>query len=337
VLALISLVAALSPISSVIEFPGAKEPQLALVDGSKIGLTFGAEDGLYFTSANVADLKFSEPVKIGSAGKLALGMRRGPRIASAGSKVVVSAVYGQQGKGQDGDLLAWTSDDKGRTWKGPSPISDDAGAAREGLHGMAASTSGRFGCAWLDLRNGKTEIWFSESKDGSTWSKNRMVYRSSTGSVCECCHPSVAYNGDTAYVMFRNSVSGFRDMYLASSQPDGSFLTATKLGTGTWQLNACPMDGGALSSAGGLRTVWRRDQTIYACEPGKPEVAIGEGVQAWRSGSGIVFLEKRNGRLIYENKGQKKVLSENANDPVIVGDPEVVAYEEAGRIVVARP
>ena len=47
-------------------------------------------------------------------------------------------------------------------------------------------------------------------------------------------------------VMWRNWLGGSRDMYLARSRDGVTFSKPEKLGTGTWQINACPMDGGGL-------------------------------------------------------------------------------------------
>ncbi|KAJ3054740.1 hypothetical protein HK102_011471, partial [Quaeritorhiza haematococci] len=48
--------------------------------------------------------------------------------------------------------------------------------------------------------------------------------------------------------MWRNSLKGARDLFLADSSDGGrTFSPAEKLGRGTWPLNACPMDGGAVA------------------------------------------------------------------------------------------
>ena len=55
------------------------------------------------------------------------------------------------------------------------------GSAAEGLHGMAANNN-EVACAWLDHRDGGTEIFASVSQDGGeNWSANTMVYTSPSG------------------------------------------------------------------------------------------------------------------------------------------------------------
>lgn len=111
--------------------------------------------------------------------------------------------------------------------------------------------------------------------------KNVLVYASPSGSVCQCRHPTIAMapNGQI-HVMFRNELEGARDMYVVSSADGGrSFKTAEKLGGGTWMLNACPMDGGAmaLDSSGRVETVRRREKTLFSGGLGQREDSLGSG------------------------------------------------------------
>jgi hypothetical protein len=323
----------------------AKEPQVALSGSGKVYVTYGAGNTVYCSVSGDGGKTYGGPVKVAEAGSLSLGMRRGPRVAATDKAVVITAVYGQQGKGRDGEVLAWRSSDDGRTWKGPATVSDVAGAAREGLHGMAASPDGTLACAWLDLRKGKTELYSSLSRDGgATWSANRLVYRSPDGTICECCHPSLTYDvKGRLFVMWRNWLGGSRDMYLCRSDDGGrTFSAAQKLGQGTWPLNACPMDGGAVavSKSGAVSTFWRRERQMYLCTPGKPEQRIGDGEQGWMaltaSGPHVTWLERRNGALLASIPGQPGpiTLAGEADDPVVAASPTgdtVVIVWKAGK------
>jgi hypothetical protein len=318
----------------------AQEPQVASV-GRQVFVACGAGDRLYVLGSEDGGKTFGAPVALPAAGKLALGMRRGPRIAVAGKEVVVSAVYGKAGGGKDGDLLAWRSADGGKVWQGPVAVNDVPGAAREGLHAMAASPGGKLACVWLDLREGKTEIWESVSSDqGRSWSKNLRVYRSPDGTICECCHPSVAFGPKgEMYVMFRNWLGGARDMYLAKSTTDGkSFEPAQKLGRGTWPLNACPMDGGAIAigPSGDVTTVWRRAGHVYLCRPGQDEVDLGEGRQPWAtcSVSGIRAVWLREGQVAGIGGPAKPTPGPGKNPVMCTLGGRAVAFwaDDSGRI-----
>jgi hypothetical protein len=70
-------------------------------------------------------------------------------------------------------------------------------------------------------------------------------------------------------------------MYLARSRDGITFSKPEKLGTGTWKLNACPMDGGALALLNNrVVTVWRRGHDIFLASPGEKEERFGTGRNA---------------------------------------------------------
>ena len=64
-----------------------------------------------------------------------------------------------------------------------------------------------------------TKLYGARSRDGGvTWSKNVLIYESPDGTICQCCHPSAAFDpGGQVLVMWRNCLGGARDMYLKSS------------------------------------------------------------------------------------------------------------------------
>ena len=114
-------------------------------------------------------------------------------------------------------------------------VNDVPGAPTEGLHALAADSKGVLFAAWLDKRGKGTQLYGARSTDGgATWSKNVHIYNSPEGTICECCHPSIAIDAaGQILVMWRNSMGGSRDMYLARSRDGVSFSKPEKLGTGT--------------------------------------------------------------------------------------------------------
>lgn len=106
--------------------------------------------------------------------------------------------------------------------------------------------------------------------------------------------------------MWRNLIDGNRDMYVATSKDEGErFGSAKKLGIDSWQLDACPMDGGdiAANSNGDLLTVWRRDRSIYSAGHGlKLEKFLGRSEQpsivAASSKYFITWVDRRAGGLL---------------------------------------
>ena len=171
-----------------------RQPQLA-IQGRQVALTFGAGNAIYFASSRDSGATWTKPIPVFSGGQLALGMRRGPRIAISGDAIVISAVVGVKGKGADGDLVAWRSVDGGRTWASGKTVNDVPSSAREGLHAMAAGGNNTLFATWLDLRKKGTRLYGSVSHDGgASWSANRLVYESPSGTVCQCCHPTHRQN-----------------------------------------------------------------------------------------------------------------------------------------------
>jgi hypothetical protein len=271
-------------LAAAVTFAGT-QPQLAAI-GEQVYLTFGSAKTVSVARSIDGGATFSAPVALPPAGKLSLGMRRGPRIAATPRTVLVAAIAGAKGGGADGDVVLYRSTDGGRTWAAPLVVNDVPGAAREGLHGLAANDAGLVAVAWLDLREKGTRVYVAVSRDhGATWSADTLAYASPSGSVCECCHPSVAIApGGRIAVLFRNHRDGARDMYLVESRDGGStFGAATKQGQGTWPLQACPMDGGgAVATDTATWTAWRRDDAVYTTSlrgsgSGGSEVKLGPG------------------------------------------------------------
>jgi len=328
------------------EFQSAKEPQVAVENDGRVYVAFGMRNAVYLSISNDAGKSYGNPIKIAEVGSLALGMRRGPRIALSHRTIVISAIGGVQGRGRDENLLSWRSSDIGKTWSGPARVNDVEASAREGLHAMAAGPDGTIVCAWLDLRSKGTKLYVSTSKDaGASWSENRLAYESPSGTICECCHPSLAFDAKgKLYAMFRNSVEGNRDMYLISSIDGGkSFGGAQKLGAGSWQLKACPMDGGmlAVDAQGEVVTFWRRADRMFLCNSGSSEIEIANGEQGWVAGVHRVW---QNGGKVWgvSLTSAPFVLAEKGNDPVIASSPDgkrvIAAWTESGIVAaVVKP
>ncbi len=148
------------------------------------------------------------------------------------------------------------------------------------MHAMAGDGRGAVHLAWLDLRNKKTELWGASSKDGGkTWGANARIYRSPDEHICECCSPAIALDSrGHVWAMWRNWLDGARDLYVATSTDGGKTYSAgKKLGTGSWSLKGCPMDGGSLSidPDGKMVSIWRRETSVYTAGDSGPEKLLG--------------------------------------------------------------
>jgi hypothetical protein len=311
-----------------------QQPQVAVDARGAIHIVYGIDDlARYRRSSDDGGKSFTKSVDLPATHHMSLGMRRGPRIVASDKALCVTVIGGKQGKGRDGDLLAMRSIDGGKTWASPVQVNDAADSAREGLHAMSVGPHGEMCCVWLDLRNGNTEVMASVSVDGGiTWSKSILAYKSPDGSVCECCHPSIAIDGrGRIYVQWRNSVDGARDIYVASSTDGGkTFGKGSKLGVGSWPIDACPMDGGAMAidADGKLASAWRRGKDVFLSLEGEQEERrLGAGEQPWiastEDGPFVVWLKKRGDISYLLSPGSKSPieLTSHASDPVIATGP----------------
>lgn len=352
--------------TAVLQIPNGAQPQLTAETNGRVWLVYGQivrppgeqppapqkkkggghqhgggaarPDGeIFLARSDDAGRSFRSAVKLETVPKLMLGRRRGPRIAAHGDRITVTVIAHE--------LLAYTSLDGGKSWVGPVTINDVPTSAREGLHDLAGSLDGQLFVTWLDLRNGKMELWGASSRDaGRTWSKDELVHRSPDKSICECCHPSALFDreGNLA-VMWRNSVHGARDMWLAT-RPKGAarFTEGRKLGEGTWKLDACPMDGGRIVAFGGGRfgAVWQRAGEVFFSGPaGGAEILVGKGTQPvaiTRKGETSVFWQQGADLMVLRDPGRGTAARHAANASFATvavsptGSAALLAYERPG-------
>jgi hypothetical protein len=251
-----------------------QKPNVTVDKDRTIRIVYGKEKTLYYTESLDQGKKFSDPVKVCTfSNNVVLAMGRGPQIASANGNIVISCVADK------GNVLSIHKDAGSKKWSEPVQVNDIPGKALEGFCSLVANDK-EFYILWHDLRSGKNELYGSVSADGGKkWNTNTVIYSSSdtSKSICPCCKSSLTVdNKGKVYAMWRNLINGSRDLYF---MPFDKSAEAQKLGTGTWLMNSCPMDGGSMASNsdGQITTIWRRTNSIYTCEQGKEEVQIGEG------------------------------------------------------------
>ena len=342
------------------EIPNAAQPQLAVASDGRVWLVYGqieatptqaadhAQHGkgghggdsakarpagaIFAAYSDDGGTTFGPAIKVGTVPGLMLGMRRGPRIAVHGNRLTVTAI------GEE--LCALASSDGGKTWGGPLTINDSPKSAVEGLHDLACAPDGRLFVTWLDIRNGKMELWGAESPDGGkSWAKNEQIYKSPDKSICECCHPSALFDTDgNLAVMWRNSIEGSRDLWMATRLKGATkFTAAHKLGEGTWKLNACPMDGGRILALGGGKfgAVWQRAGEVFFTPASGPEMLFGKGKQpvAVANGANPVVLWQAGSDLMLSRApgAPPSKFASDARFPVLVTmgqQAALVAYEQ---------
>ena len=300
-------------------------PNLAADKSGSVYIVYGRSDSILCSHSADAGKVFSAPELVGVLPDLVDYSMRGPQVALLANGVLVTACSRQ------GDIFSFSKDGSGR-WSKRGKVNDIDTVAKEGLMALAADGDHAF-AVWLDLRNNKrNKIAGAISYNGGkTWLANTIVYQSPDTTVCECCKPSVVMRGSNVYVLFRNKLNGSRDLYIISSVDGGkTFGDARKLGSKSWQLNGCPMDGGgmALNKANSIETVWRRNDSVFTCRSGDEEKMVAKGknctlesvdgknVYAWTT-DGEVIVKKPGGDIIHLGKGQLPLIKQIGNDDVL--------------------
>jgi hypothetical protein len=318
-----------------------RQPQFAAAEGT-VALVFGSANSIWLARSTDDGLSFTAPARVADLPKLMLGRHRGPRVAITGNTMLISVIASTPG-----DLMLWRSTDGGHTWSDPRPINDQPTSAREGLHALAADKSGHVALVWLDDRGGKgKKLYGAFSGDaGVTWGANVLLYASPSGSICECCHPSLASMGDGRFaVMFRNSLEGNRDLYVMQVRDGARAGGLERQGNSSWKLEACPMDGGGLAIHDGrVASAFRREKDIYIVDAGKPERRVGTGQDvafaANRQGVYAIWSSAGGIDLMLPNATAVTHVAQSGAFPAMVATPGggiVVAWEDNGAIATIR-
>ncbi|MBX9600735.1 MAG: glycoside hydrolase [Bryobacteraceae bacterium] len=321
--------------------PPFRQPQLA-VSGDLAALAFGSGHHVYLSLSRDGGATFPAPVRVAELPALALGNHRGPRVVFAGKSILVTAGVTPAGQPHGpADLLAFRSTDEGRTWSPGTRINGAQGSAGEAFHALAGDGRNTVWAVWLAHRDNRVSIAGSVSPDGGvTWSQERSIYESPDGNVCECCHPSAIVDaGGTLRVMWRNSLAGNRDFYLATSK-DGQQFRVEKLGAESWQLKACPMDGGGIAMQGAKPvTFWRRKSDLFLASPGEAEQRIAAGrnpkIAAFQGGVALTW-QNENGIWVRTPGAEPRAVSPSGTYPAIAAGKRLVLAWEEGRGIRTR-
>lgn len=305
-----------------------EQPQIAS-DGRNVGIVFGAKNTIYFSNNK------EPPIVVTESPVLSLGNHRGPRLAFTTNAIVITAGVGPADQQYGPNTIrSWRSTDRGKTFI-PGPDISTPGTGGMGFQTLGSDGKLRLFAAWIGPESGAPRLFIAHSEDtGLSWSKQSVLSQT----VCECCHPSVTISKDgVVRILFRNSLQGNRDFYLATAL-DGEHFEISKLGRGNWSLDACPMDGGGIGEfQGDVITLWRRENTLFLARPdalAEDRLAIGKNPAVTLRGNGFYAVWSAVEGIMAKLPGKPPyLLSQSGAFPTLTGrGPVIVAWEDRGKI-----
>jgi hypothetical protein len=148
------------------------------------------------------------------------------------------------------DINLSFSKDTGTTWSKPVVIHRDRKKRQHGFVSLAPMTDGKLAAIWLDGRNMQDEdhgdmalMYTTISTAGVLGPESQIDNR-----VCECCQTSMAATPDGLVAVYRDrSDKEIRDISI-SRFANGKWSPPEPLSKDGWEIDACPINGPAVSS-----------------------------------------------------------------------------------------
>ncbi len=156
------------------------------------------------------------------------------------------------------DLRFSYSRDEGKTWSPPVSPHHDGTKAQHGFASLFEMPDGALGMSWLDGRVPESMSVYFAAFDAA-WKQTAET--SVNARVCECCPTAATMTAEGPLVAFRDrSNQEIRDIHVArvehpstSLGAGGKWTEAVPVHADNWRIEACPVNGPALSARG--RTV----------------------------------------------------------------------------------
>lgn len=159
------------------------------------------------------------------------------------------------------DLVLSYSKDAGKTWARPFTPHHDGTKTQHGFASFFEAPAGGVGVVWLDGRNqmlhatspggGSMSIWSATyDRDWKQTSDQAIDTR-----VCECCPTGVAVTSSGPVAAFRNlDETNLRNVHTSRFE-NGAWTPSQPVHDDGWRLDACPINGPAVSARGSAAVV----------------------------------------------------------------------------------
>jgi hypothetical protein len=154
--------------------------------------------------------------------------------------------------------LAYSRDD-GKTWSRPLTPHHDKTKTQHGFASPIELPDRSLGLVWLDGRDqelnktdpqgGSMDLYFASFDSGWKQTAESSINRR----VCECCQTAATVTDDGPVVVFRDRTEqDIRDIHVTRIE-QGKWMDAGAVHADNWHIDACPVNGPAVSARG--RTV----------------------------------------------------------------------------------
>jgi hypothetical protein len=244
------------------------EPQLrcatkvtpAFASDGTLWLAWMAGGRISVANSHDAGRSFSAAVQVTPEGlNLDWGPDARPKIAVDGQGRIALAFSVFKDKAFNGQVLYSRSEDGGKSFPAPRPITASNESQR--FEAIGFDRNGELFAAWLDKRNrvpaqeaGRkyegAALFFASSRDGgATYSEARMA----ADNTCECCRLGLAFDpSNRPVVVFRNIFAGgVRDHAVITFADNAGPGELRRVSVDDWQIAACPHHGPSLAIAPG--------------------------------------------------------------------------------------
>jgi hypothetical protein len=260
-LSLLLVSMAIAPAQSVTELkspsaPGSEAPNLSVAPDGRVFLSWLEPAGpkAYALKLSVREKQeWSTPQTIASGPNWFVSGADFPSVAfMADGTMVANWLVATNLQREAYNTNVALSRDSGKTWSKPVLLHKDRKERQHGFVSFVPSPDGRMGAIWLDGRKLSNEgegdmglIYSTIGKDGSIGAETSLDSR-----VCECCQTAAAAVSDGMLVVYRDrSAKEIRDIFIVR-YTNGKWSTPQPLSNDGWEVDACPVNGPAISSNG---------------------------------------------------------------------------------------
>ena len=207
--------------------------------------------------AELSSGTWSEPATVSSSDNWFVTDADVPTVMRMSSGTLVATTYPSVDPDVEAyDVLLSYSRDEGKTWSRPVSPHHDRTKTQHGFASMFEMPDRSLGMIWLDGRDqalkkadaggGAMSVYFASFDPSWKQTAESQI----DARVCECCPTAVTLTADGPLAAFRDrSSEEIRDIHVARVE-QGKWTPATAVHADNWRIEACPVNGPALSARG---------------------------------------------------------------------------------------